>query len=140
MISFNPPPISSSVMTFPSLSYKISFSDTSISSSSNPSSLSSSSSTLLPPLPPLLPPLPPLLYHHLPFPTPQNCSQGYLHHFRLPPYYLECHSIHHLQTFDRHSLHHHHYYPLQHRSPVELHHSSLQLSTMPLPPTPKFFQ
>src|SRR6266513_506809 len=95
MISFNPPPISSSVMTFPSLLYKISFSHTSISSSSNPSS--------------------PLL-----------------HHFRLPPYHLECHSIHHLQTFDCHSPHHHHHYPLQHRTPVELRHSSLQLSQIQL--------
>src|SRR6266496_4970085 len=39
MISFNPSPISSSTMTFPSLSYKTSLSDTSISPSSKESSL-----------------------------------------------------------------------------------------------------
>src|SRR5271154_1593762 len=48
MISFNPSPIFSSAMTFPSLSYKTSLSDTSISLSSKESSLSSSFSSSSP--------------------------------------------------------------------------------------------
>src|SRR5437762_14117731 len=106
MISFNPSPISSSAMTFPSLSYKTSLSDTSISPSSKESSLSSSSSSS----------------------SPSSSSISHLSEllssisfsFSSTSYHLECHSTLHLPTFDRHSLHHQ-CSPLQSHSHVELH-------------------